>query len=395
MPHVEAGVQEAPNRARDGRSNSPLRPPRAGPIPDLGLSGGDTATGLGTATGLAFAPDGKLFVGDRSGSILRIGPDRDVETYASIPASMAAFHLAMGPDNCLYVTAPTLATHDAIYRITPDRLVDVVNDRLGRPQGLAFDSTGALYVVDALAGASGLYRIDVRQPGAEPELVLSAPSLVGVAFDPDGGLVLASAETVWRLECSILDANYKPQSFLNETTKELDGFDIDVSKEVAKRLGVKVEFVPVTSANRIPQLLSGRVDMLICLFGITPERDVVAYCRIGERSSLTWFVLKYLLGYPYGCIEQTSSKVLALSGLRGLIKQGMIPGNLGEGFIPQAIEAGIADMGDGQTLVRTGFSDRGKTASRETRRRHRWCLARIRRDSCCFRREATCGYRAF
>jgi uncharacterized protein YfaS (alpha-2-macroglobulin family) len=36
--------------------------------------------------------------------------------------------------------------------------------------------------------------------------------------------------------------------------------------------------------------------------------------------------LKYLLGYPYGCIEQTSSKVLALSGLRGLIKQGMIPG---------------------------------------------------------------------
>lgn len=32
--------------------------------------------------------------------------------------------------------------------------------------------------------------------------------------------------------------------------------------------------------------------------GITPEKDVVAYCRIGERSSHTWFVLKYLLGYP-------------------------------------------------------------------------------------------------
>ena len=32
--------------------------------------------------------------------------------------------------------------------------------------------------------------------------------------------------------------------------------------------------------------------------GITPDRDVVAYCRIGERSSHTWFVLKYLLGYP-------------------------------------------------------------------------------------------------
>jgi thiosulfate/3-mercaptopyruvate sulfurtransferase len=32
--------------------------------------------------------------------------------------------------------------------------------------------------------------------------------------------------------------------------------------------------------------------------GITPEKEVIAYCRIGERSSHTWFVLKYLLGYP-------------------------------------------------------------------------------------------------
>lgn len=32
--------------------------------------------------------------------------------------------------------------------------------------------------------------------------------------------------------------------------------------------------------------------------GVTPDREVIAYCRIGERSSLTWYVLKYLLGYP-------------------------------------------------------------------------------------------------
>src|SRR6266567_182760 len=32
--------------------------------------------------------------------------------------------------------------------------------------------------------------------------------------------------------------------------------------------------------------------------GVTADKDVVAYCRIGERSSFTWFVLKYLLGYP-------------------------------------------------------------------------------------------------
>jgi thiosulfate/3-mercaptopyruvate sulfurtransferase len=32
--------------------------------------------------------------------------------------------------------------------------------------------------------------------------------------------------------------------------------------------------------------------------GIRPAEEIIAYCRIGERSSLTWFVLKYLLGYP-------------------------------------------------------------------------------------------------
>jgi thiosulfate/3-mercaptopyruvate sulfurtransferase len=32
--------------------------------------------------------------------------------------------------------------------------------------------------------------------------------------------------------------------------------------------------------------------------GVTPDKDVICYCRIGERSSHTWFVLKYLLGFP-------------------------------------------------------------------------------------------------
>ena len=37
---------------------------------------------------------------------------------------------------------------------------------------------------------------------------------------------------------------------------------------------------------------------LVAARGATPEKDVIAYCRIGERSSHTWFVLTYLLGYP-------------------------------------------------------------------------------------------------
>jgi sugar lactone lactonase YvrE len=155
---------------------------------------------VGVPTGLAFGPDGALYVGDRSGSILKVTPSRKVEQFASLPSSVAAFHLAFGPDGALYVTAPTLATHDPVYRISPARMVDEFCDGFGRPQGLAFDAAGSLYVVDALAGASGLYRLDAGSSGVERELVLSAPALIGVAVDPRGGLVVASNDTVWRLD---------------------------------------------------------------------------------------------------------------------------------------------------------------------------------------------------
>lgn len=161
------------------------------------------ATELGAATGLAFGPDGHLYVGDRSGTIWRVAPDRQVESFATLPASVAAFHLAFGPDRCLYVSAPTLSTHDPIYRVTPDRLVDEACRGFGRPQGLAFDASGHLFVAEALAGQAGLYRVDVTQARPLPELVLAAPSTVGVALAPNGGLLVASADTVWWLDCPL------------------------------------------------------------------------------------------------------------------------------------------------------------------------------------------------
>jgi sugar lactone lactonase YvrE len=162
------------------------------------------ASELGVATGLAFAPDGSLFVGDRSGTIFRVSPEKRIENVATVPASVAAFHLVHGPDGFLYVAAPTLATNDVIYRLSPTGGLRVVARGFGRPQGLAFDARGRLYVVDALAGAAGLCRVDVPAGDTDdlptPERLLNAPSLVGMAFDPNGGIVLASSDTIWRLD---------------------------------------------------------------------------------------------------------------------------------------------------------------------------------------------------
>src|SRR3989440_6057122 len=56
------------------------------------------ATDLGVACGLAFTSDGTLFVGDRSGTIFRVNPDGRARAFASLQASVAAFHLAIGTD---------------------------------------------------------------------------------------------------------------------------------------------------------------------------------------------------------------------------------------------------------------------------------------------------------
>jgi len=154
------------------------------------------ANDLGVACGLAFATDGTLFVGDRSGTIFRVDRDGKAVTFASLPASVAAFHLAFGPDAALYVTGPTLSSYDSLYRIDTDGNVTTRYAGFGRPQGVAFDRHGALYVVEALAGVSGLYRVPST---GEPELVLAGPGLVGVAFDPRGGLVVSSNDTAYRL----------------------------------------------------------------------------------------------------------------------------------------------------------------------------------------------------
>jgi sugar lactone lactonase YvrE len=154
------------------------------------------ANDLGVACGLAFADDGTLFVGDRSGTIFKVDPNGRATTFASLPASVAAFHLAMGPDRALYVTGPTLSSYDALYRIDRDGAVTTTYTGFGRPQGLGFDRHGTLFVVEALAGSSGVYRI---RPGVAPELVLAGPALVGIAFDAEGTMVVASNETAYRL----------------------------------------------------------------------------------------------------------------------------------------------------------------------------------------------------
>ena len=57
-------------------------------------------------------------------------------------------------------------------------------------------------MVDAVAGWSGVYQLSLDRP-AEPRQVIAGGDLIGLAFDPRGGLVLVSQDTAYRLDVAV------------------------------------------------------------------------------------------------------------------------------------------------------------------------------------------------
>jgi len=169
---------------------------RIGPERDIEL----VADELGVATGIAFDQEGILHVGDRQGTIYRIEPNGEPRSFCKLPPSVAAYHLAFNDLGDLYVSGPSLSSVDSIYRITPDAKVEVFSSGLGRPQGMAFDSDGNLYVTEALSGDSGVCRFS---PRGDREVFISSPPLVGLVFDGRGGVILAGSSAVFHLDVGV------------------------------------------------------------------------------------------------------------------------------------------------------------------------------------------------
>ena len=154
------------------------------------------AEGMGIATGIAFDNDQNLYVGDRSGTIFKVGRNKEIFVIATLEPSVSAYHLAFSPSGDLYVTGPTTSSFDSIYKITPTGDVSLFYKGLGRPQGLAFDVNGNLYVAASYSGRRGIVRLT---PDAQPSMAIAGQGLVGLAFAPGRSVVLASTNAVHRL----------------------------------------------------------------------------------------------------------------------------------------------------------------------------------------------------
>ena len=156
--------------------------------------------GMGVATGLAFDRDQNLYVGDRSGTIFKISPSREIFVFATLEPSVAAYHLAFHPAGELFATGPTTSSFDRVYRISQGGEVTVFFRGLGRPQGIAFDREGNLYVAASLGGRRGIVRIS--QMG-RAELVLSGGAIVGMSLLPSGRAMVATSSAIFTLDWEV------------------------------------------------------------------------------------------------------------------------------------------------------------------------------------------------
>src|SRR6267143_391168 len=158
-------------------------------------------TSLMNPSGLALDRMGNLFVSCRSdGTVFKISPSREIFVFATLEPSIAAYHLAFHPSGDLYVSGPTTSSFDRIHRITQGGDVSVFFRGLGRPQGLALDRDGNLYVAGSYGGRRGIVRIT---PQAQADIVLSGSGIVGMALQPSGRAILATTDALFTLDWDV------------------------------------------------------------------------------------------------------------------------------------------------------------------------------------------------
>jgi cystine transport system substrate-binding protein len=109
------------------------------------------------------------------------------------------------------------------------------------------------------------------------------------------------------------EGTYKPFSFHDEKTEKLTGFDVDVAKEVAKRMGVKAQFVEIPWDGMLTSLKTGKIDMVANQVGIKPERK--------EKFD---FSEPYTVSYAQIVVRKDNQSIKGLKDLKGK-KAGQTP----------------------------------------------------------------------
>lgn len=150
----------------------------------------------------------------------------------------------------------------------------------------------------------------MRQRGLHTALSLLLVLAIAAALP---GLAMASSldDIINRGKVLVgVDLGVPPFGFYDENM-EPAGYDVDVAKMIAEDLGVQLELVPLTGPNRIPYLHTGKVDMVVATFGVTPQRALsVAFSTPYLGLSLVVFGPE---GLPITKAEDTAGYTIGIT----------------------------------------------------------------------------------
>ncbi len=102
-------------------------------------------------------------------------------------------------------------------------------------------------------------------------IALSLLAAAAVAGPAIAGDTLADVKAKGVLVAGVKDS-LPPFGYVDQETRTIVGYDIDFCKAIAKKLGVKLDLKPVTSASRMPQLMEGNIDLIAATMTKNPER---------------------------------------------------------------------------------------------------------------------------
>jgi polar amino acid transport system substrate-binding protein len=145
------------------------------------------------------------------------------------------------------------------------------------------------------------------------------------------------------LKVASFDGN-PPFGFVDEKTLKISGLDVDYAQALANKLGVKLEVVPTNPANRVPLLVSGKVDLVLANFTITEERARQVDFSIPYFASGTQFLA------PVGSLASADQ----LNGLRIGVDKGTVNEIVIREKFPQATLIAYDDTPFAFTALRNG-----------------------------------------